>query len=113
MKIYRCLFLFALISCNPTIKKEEPILLDVDLTDEEMKILIESAFTIAENCDMDLECVIGQLYNLYDSLPDSLQDKLKDVVLGGNCQGFCEEIVSEIVGSTIAEYACDAICSSI
>ena len=112
MKIYLCLFLFALICCNP-IKKDEPKLLDGGLTDEEMKLLLESIMKIVENCgDMDLECVMGQLYTLYDSLPEETQNKIKDMVLGGNCEGFCEEFASEIVGSTIADFACDALCSS-
>ena len=113
MKIYLCLFLFALICCNPIIKKDEPKLLEGEITEEEMKILLESVMKIVENCNMDMDCVGGQLYSLYDSLPDELKNKLKDIIIGGNCESFCEEIASEIVGSTIADFACDALCSNI
>ena len=112
MKIYLCLFLFALICCNPIIKKDEPKLLEGELTDEEMKTLLDGVVNIVDNCGFDYDCISGQLTSFYDGLPEELQNKLKDLIKGDGCENICEQIASQIVSSTIADIACEALCSN-
>ena len=109
MKFYFYLFLIALICCNP-IEKKETTLLDVEI-DDDIKNLINSVMTIAENCNFNLDCIMGQVYPLFENLPEETQNKLLEIALGDDCEDFCKLIVTEVLGSTGADLACSPICS--
>jgi len=110
MKTYLCFLLFVVIFCNTVEKKEENYNLkeDSDITEFLKKVL-----NIVKNCNMDTECIIGQLMDIFQSLPQEEQEKIINMVLGDNCEELCETLLSEELGSTAAGLTCDAVCSAL
>jgi hypothetical protein len=110
MKSYLCFLLFVVIFCNTVEKKEENYILKEDPNVDEF---LQKVLNIAKNCNMDVECIVGQLMDLFQNLPEEQQKEIINLILGDNCNELCETVLSEELGSTAAGLTCDALCSSL
>ena len=109
MKFYLFILLLALIFCNNIEKKEKINLLGPE--DDLINSLVANIINIKENCSLEINCIISQIFELIWNLPDEdfilLYDNLLNKV---DCKDSCTLVLSSVGDSSLIEEICYYLC---
>ena len=102
MKSYIFLLILVIISCNNIEKQTED---DLILKDAISDFLGQIA-NVVDNCGFDIECIAGQVGDVWNGLSDEQKDEMKNAGIGA-VQTACGFVLE---AHPIAGGICEAVC---